>query len=297
MKTAIVSGAGGFIGRALSEMLLKKGYKVYGVDINQKGLDAISQVAEFVPICVDLEKVNLSEYICESVDVFFHLSWGGSLSGKDLYDEELQINNIKTTVKVCKDSTKFCKHFIFGSSSYEFMKNLESSSPEVSIYGIAKGAASKMCASISRRSNMDYNKAILTNTYGVGDYSSKAVNTIIFKMLNQEELSLVEGNNLNDWVYIDDTVNGLLAIYEEGITFKDYYVGHNQISTFKDKIISMRDLLCPNMDLKFGTLKDSTYVDYSEMNLNALKEDTAFECRVSFEDSIKLTAQWVQSIF
>ncbi|MBQ8614539.1 MAG: NAD(P)-dependent oxidoreductase [Ruminiclostridium sp.] len=300
-KTAVVTGAGGFIGSALCKTLLLRNYKVYGVDIinDDELVERIGNNKNFIPVCIDLKKDSLSDLIKENVDVLFYLCWGGSLSGEDLYNEELQLVNVSTAVKVCKDASSYCKHFIFGSSSYEFMKSANNVDINTNVYGISKGVASKMCASVSLRNKMDFNKAILTNTYGKGDRSRKAVNTLIYKLLKGQQLELVEGEKPNDWVYIEDTVRGLIDIYEKGKSYKDYYIGHQNITTFKEKITIMRDLLSPKATLNFGTFEDSNYVDYNLVNLVSLYEDTGFECEVSFEDGIKKTAEWVRdfSIF
>lgn len=294
MKTAVVTGAGGFIGGALTKKLLNMGYKVYGADIKTEYLKSLCKSDKFVPVAIDLTSEHLSDVIHETADVLFYLSWGGSLGGKDLYDVELQTNNIKTAAKVCKDAEKICKRFIFVSSSYENMKSKDTREFSVNIYGTAKCAAGNICAQISSQSGIEYVKAVLTNTYGVGDHSKKAVNTIIAAMQNGLPLKLVEGNNPNDWVYIDDTVEGLISIANKGINFKKYYIGHSDISTFKEKINIMKALFCPERELIFGEINENTYVDYSGFDLDALYNDTGFECKSDFKESILKTAQWLK---
>lgn len=163
------------------------------------------------------------------------------------------------------------------------------------IYGVAKRAAADMCASMAYREHVGFIKVILTNTFGPGDKSDKAVNTIMRSMLDQKPLSLVEGKRKNDWVYIDDTVSGLIVAAEKGIDFRDYYIGHKDITTFREKIIAMRDILCPSMKLSFGTMPENTYVDYSMIDLDALYRDTSFECQADFKNAILKTATWLQS--
>lgn len=297
MKTVVVTGAGGFIGGALTRKLLEKGYKVYGVDISERVNEIFADNQNFVPICADLTKCNFYDRIEEIVDAVFYLSWAGALGGADLYDEKLQLQNVSTSADVCKNSVGRCNHFIFCGSSYEFMKNSEHTNLPMNIYGIAKKAAADVCYSIALRNNMKFNKVILTNTYGVGDYSRKAVNTIVNIMQNDLPLNLVSGDNPNDWVYIDDTVNGLISVLELGKAYKEYYIGHRNITTFKEKIIIMRDILCPNRELKFGTLEENTFIDYSMTNLDALYNDTGFECSMNFADSIAIMDDWVKNIF
>ena len=294
MRTAVVTGAGGFIGGALTRRLLDEGVKVYGVDISPLSLERFVGEPYFVPVCANLSAENLSKSINENIDVVFYLAWGGSLKGADLYDTDLQINNISTAVKTLKSMTEMCGHFVFFSSSYEAMKS-EDDVP-ISIYGSAKKAAADMCASIASRKNIRFNKVILTNTFGLGDRSAKAVNALIHKMLLNESLALVEGNNKNDWVYIDDCIDGILSVTLKGKNFKEYYIGHRKVSTFKEKIIAMRNALCPAMELNFGGMEEKTFVDYSCFDIDALYNDTGFECRTDFREAVLKTAEWVKTM-
>ena len=291
MKIAIVTGAGGFIGGALSKELLNSGYKVYGADLKAEYLEPLCSFDKFIPVAIDLSLENLSDKISEKSDVMFYLSWGGSLGGKDLYDVELQTGNIKTAAKVCEDSAKICKKFVFISSSYEHMKSETTGDFSVNTYGIAKHAAGDICAQVCYKNGMEYVKAVLTNTYGVGDCSKKAVNTIINAMQNNLPLKLVEGNNPNDWVYIDDTVNGLIHIAEQGEAYREYYIGHKNISTFKEKILDMGKAICPERQFTFGEMPENTYIDYTELT-EKIPED--FECQSDFKESIMKTANWLK---
>lgn len=294
MKTAIVTGAGGFIGGALTKELLKRGYRVYGIDIRPIG--GFEKYPNFLPICADLRTDDLTEQISEKADYVFHLALIGSMKSKDLYNTDLQIDNISAAVRFFKQIAPICGKYVFISSSYEYMRDKNNTRLPLCIYGIAKKAAADMCASIAYRDKIGFVKAVLTNTFGVGDRSDKAVNTIVRSMLENRPLKLVEGTNKNDWVYIDDTVNGLIAVAEKGIDFKDYYIGHRDITTFREKIIEMRDLLCPSMELNFGSMEENTYIDYSLIDLDAIHRDTGFECRVDFRESILKTAEWVKTL-
>ena len=294
MKTAIVTGAGGFIGGALTKELLNSGYKVYGADVKAEYLEPLYRFENFVPVAVDLTSERLSDKALETADVLFYLSWGGSLGGKDLYDIELQTNNIKIAEKVCRDASIICKKFIFVSSSYEHMKSNDTGDFSVNTYGIAKRAAGDICAQISSQSGMEYIKAVLTNTYGVGDRSKKAVNTIINAMQNGLPLKLVEGNNPNDWVYIDDAVKGLIHVAEQGEAYREYYIGHKNISTFKEKILDMGKAICPERQFTFGEMPENTYIDYTELT-EEIPAD--FECQSDFKESIMKTANWLKSAY
>lgn len=293
MKKAIVTGAGGFIGGALTELLLSEGWKVYGVDIKPIAADRFS--GDFTPVCVDLRGASFPIYLPEPVDVVFNLALIGSMKSPDIFDAGLQTENISAAVSLYEKLSPLCHRFLFVSSTYERMREMGSLNIPVCPYGIGKKAAADLCAAIALRKGRGFVKVVLTNTYGVGDRSDKAVNTMIQRMLNKEPLRLVEGTNRNDWMYIDDTVKGLLAAAEKGRNYQEYYIGHRAISTFREKLTVMRDALCPDTELNFGSMPENTYIDYDAFDLDALYRDTGFECTADFKESILKTAAWVKN--
>lgn len=298
MKKIIITGATGFIGGALAKKLLSEGNIVYGIDINADKLDEMKQYGSFVPIVADFSMYDrLEELINDrTFDLCIHTAWKGMIGGKDLYDHILQNESVKASCRLCEAcATIGVKRFIFCGSSYQEMVSKDLLLP-TNYYGIAKKFAASYCLAISAREGMECNIAILTNTYGPGDRSQKAVNTFIRKLLAQEPLDLIDGYNRNDWCYIDDTVAGILATAESRQSYKEYYIGHVDISRFRDKLIQMKEVLGSNSELRFGKFIDNTFVDYDRINLSALENDTGFKCETDFKKSILLTAEWIKKL-
>lgn len=296
MKKVIITGAGGFIGRNLTEKLLQENIVVYGIDISDKFISNFRDCENFHPIIIeDINNLNQLDMLKnDGIDTFFHLGWGGSLLSCDLNNIPLQISNIQMSILYLEKMKELgIQNVVFGSSSYQYMINT-SNHIVTSYYGIAKKATEDMFLSFCQANNIKCNIAILTNTFGVGDFSSKAVNTILKKMIENKEISLVKGDYLNDWVYIDDTVNGLITIAARGKNLKRYYIGNLNITTFKDKINIMARKTSYKKPLKFGEYLENTRVDYTCLDSNILFEDTGFYCQNNFEDSISKTILWLQ---
>lgn len=294
MKKIIVTGAAGFIGGALTRKLLRDGYFVYGIDIAAEKLKPFEQNNNFIPIVSDFSQYSDLHNLVSDRDIyaFYNFAWAGSLCGSDLNDFALQTQSIEAACVSAMEASKLnVKKYIFISSTNQYLYNVDSYIRST-IYGSAKKAAQDMCYSICYKNNIDYSAAILTNTYGVGDHSHKAVNTFIKKMLGNEPIDLIEGNNLNDWMYIDETVNGLVSLLDEKNPF--VYIGHNNITTFKEKLITMKKVLDSQSDLRFGKYSDNSTYDYSMLKDITINNDILQS--IPFEESILKTAEWVKSL-
>ena len=295
MKKAIVTGAGGFIGGALTELLLDKGMTVYGVGISEKALGRHTGKANFYPIIADFTKYgSLHEQIEErDIDVFYHFAWQGY--GKDTQNFDVQIENVVGTERACEAATKlYCKKFVFACSSYEYQKNeVEGKTGYCSIYGAAKTASKAFARTTAHRAGMAFCGAIFTNVFGVGDRSNRSSNTIIRQLLRGEDLKSTKGDVLYDWSYIDDVIGGLYAIGTSGVDGKEYYVGSNRLRPFKDIITEVRDILTPDAEIDFGAFTDTAYVDYTGIDIYELYRDTGFYPNCDFRESVLKTAEWL----
>lgn len=137
---------------------------------------------------------------------------------------------------------------------------------------------------------------LISNTYGPYDYNFKAVCQFIKKMVNNEPLKLINETDLAEWVYIDDTVNGLIAAGEKGKNLEKYYIGHRKILTFKDYIVSLKKVLNSKSKLDFGAYQEKMGYNYNKLDLEKLYNDTGFECQADFKKSILKTKKWLEEI-
>jgi nucleoside-diphosphate-sugar epimerase len=137
---------------------------------------------------------------------------------------------------------------------------------------------------------------IFPNVYGIGDKSSSSIVFFIKKLLANEPLNLISGTYPDDWMPVDDIVDGILAAASSDAKYADYYIGHRQITTFKEKLQIMKQVLNSSSELNFGTFPESYYVDYSQFDLDALYNDTGWVAKTDFADSILQTAEWIKSI-
>ena len=130
--------------------------------------------------------------------------------------------------------------------------------------------------------------------YGERNHAKNLPNIVIQNLLQNVACKLITGKNLYDLVYINDVANAFFHIGESGKNMKSYYIGHRRLRTFRELITEIRDILAPNVELRFGEYPDNLDMDYSLVDLDALYRDTGFECKADFRESILKTAEWIR---
>ncbi len=301
-KVAIVTGANGFIGKNVVLQLVQKGYFVYAITTDPGAFkdypaDKISNLVLFFedyPKLLDL----ISE---RPIEMLIHCAWQG-VWGPAFKDYELQMRNAVNAGKTMELAAQLqVKKFVLLSTvnvletkkvineSYAFKKLRPTTN-----YAMAKLSAEMICRTLSCSNGVEFNCAYIAMVYGEENRSMMVPNVVISKLLAGESPNLIEGNGLYDLIYVEDVAKGLVAIGEKGMNLKSYYLGSRTLRSFKEIFTQVRDILNPNIELRFGVYPDENHIDYSLVNLDELFEDTGYEVSKDFENHIRVTASWVK---
>lgn len=298
MKKAVVTGASGFIGKALTKQLMANGVEVWAVvTAADKMADVCADKLHVLP-CTFANYNSLAEILPQDVDYFIHAAWSG-FYGPRSRDAVVQTENI-VAAAIAMEQARHAgtKRFLLLGSSYQYrmepvIENGHEAFIRNNIYGIAKEATARILRAKANEVGIVFNNVLFTNVFGVGDRSKRSTNTMIRQLCKDGPLKLISGEHLHDWTYIDDAVDGIIAVLERGIEGTEYYIGKRKPRTFREIVTQVRDVVAPNAELQFGTYEDRAYIDYSLIDLERLYIDTGFECRADFADSIRKTAAWL----
>ena len=296
----IVTGANGFIGSSLCQELSSKGFKVIAV-VNQND-NNIKNIPNLQIIHCNLSNYNsLKDLIgnMNNVDTFYHFAWGGT-SGNLRGDVDIQLINIKATceaVNICREIG--CKKFIYAASIMEYeisaYMQTDKKPSKNTIYSTAKLSADYMARALANTYDIKYIRAVISNVYGPGEYSKRLINTSIRKMLKGEKCSFSSGEQLYDFIYIDDAVRAFIELGLNGKNNKTYYIGNSQPRMLKEFLLEMRDNINPCLDIGLGEIAfDGVSLKYNEFNVDSLKNDTGFIPQTSFSTGINKTVEWIK---
>ena len=298
MEKYIVTGAGGFIGSSLCKFLLDKGFFVYGIDIKKNdNISILLENKQFIYIEAGFDDyVNLPSVIKDNnIQTMFHFAWAG-VFGDAFKDYALQLKNTKAACDAIMAAKAIgAKKFVFAGTINEIdakrFAYLDDFRPRfTNIYATAKLSSELICKTLAYNYGIEYSAGMICMAYGEGNKSRMLANVLVESLNKGVSPKLVEGNNLYDMIYIKDIVAAFYSISKSGKNMKTYYVGHRKLITFKEWATIFRDVIAPGVPLKFGEYKDDLNMDYSQVDLNALYNDTGFECSFPLEEGIKRTA-------
>lgn len=300
MRKVIVSGAGGFVGKALVSELLKHGVEVIAL-VRNKDNHNLEEHKNLKVYSFSLDKAFLlAESLSDrDVDTFFHLAWAGS-AGKDRADAQLQLNNAiwaGDCVRLAK--TLGCSRFINAGSIMETetirAELKDGNKPGLSyIYGTGKLAAHMICKSVAADIGIDFICAIITNAYGEGEISPRLVNTTIQKCIRQESPQFTAATQNYDFVYIDDVARAFRLIGENGKPFTDYLIGSSNAKTLKSFLLEMQEAISPNLKYEFGNVPfTGINLELEYFNCEKTELDTGFKASICFAEGCRRTRDWL----
>lgn len=297
MKSAIVTGANGFIGSALCHTLIDHGISVTAVLRNEmSNISRLSGLDINIVYCNSGDILSLPDgYRKEDIeyDCFFALAWDG-VSGKKRADYKMQLNNVKMMLdSVIVAQQMGCKRFVGVGSLAEndvmAYSGEDGSTPNaVSCYGAAKVSAHFMTKAECNYCGIEHLWVQLANCYGKGDKSTNFINLVIDILMTGKPADFTNGEQLYDFVNIEDVAEALFCIGNNGVNNHNYYVGSGSPRPLKEYIKIIRDIINPKLPLNLGAIPyHGISAPLETFSCEKVYKDTNFRPRVDFYEGVR----------
>jgi len=308
-KKVLVTGADGFIGSHLVELLVEKGYSVralsqYNSFNNWGWLEDSKYLNDIEVVTGDVRDPFLCQKITEGIDTIFHLAALIAIPYSYVAPQSYVDTNVDGTVNICKAAMQnnvtrvihTSTSEVYGTAQYVPIDEKHPLQPQ-SPYSASKISSDMMAMSFFNSFKLPLTIARPFNTYGPRQSARAVIPTIITQLAQgQKEIKLGDVTPTRDFNYVGDTCRGFLALAESDATMgKTVNIGSNYEISIGDTFDLIKKIM--NVDAKVLTDEARIRPDKSEVHRlwcdnTLIKKLTSYEPQVGIEKGLGLTIEW-----
>jgi len=310
MIKALVTGADGFIGSHLTEMLVAKGYKVkalsqYNSFNNWGWLEDIHCKDQIDVLTGDIRDPHYCQHIAQDVDIIFHLAALIAIPYSYVAPDSYVDTNIKGTLNICQAAKDHAgirvihtsTSEVYGTAQYvpiDEKHPLQAQSP----YSATKIAADAMAMSFFNAFELPVTIARPFNTYGPRQSARAVIPTIITQIANGvDEIKLGDVSPTRDFNYVDDTCRGFIALAESTQSIGETVnIGSGSEISIEDTLYLIKKLM--NSDVRFVIDEQRIRPGKSEVfrlccDNTKIQKLTGFQSQVDIKAGLQKTIDWI----
>lgn len=308
MKNVLVTGADGFIGSHLTELLLAEGYNVKALsvynsfnywgwlnDIRHKNLEILNG---------DVRDANYCRSIVKGCDTVFHLAALIAIPYSYIAPDSYVDTNIKGTLNICQAAKDFgveriivtSTSEVYGTAQYVPIDEKHPKQPQ-SPYSATKIGADAIAMSFYNAFNLPVVIARPFNTYGPRQSARAIIPTIITQIANgATEIKVGDLTPTRDFNYVKDTCRGFLALAQAAnVEGEEINISTNTEISMGDTLKLIAELM--QSDVKWIQDPERIRPQNSEVfrlwgDNTKIKELTGWNPSFSIEAGLKETIDW-----
>lgn len=287
-RRVLVTGAAGFLGRHLCHHLTRGGALVHGLGRSspRPDVDVIHWHRADCEIVDEVRRV----FDDAAPEVVFHLA--GHADGRR--DLELVLpslhGDLVTAVNVMTVATERACRRIVLASSLEEPSGQQSDPLASSPYAAAKWAGTMYARMLHHLYAAPLVVGRVFMTYGPGQRSSKLIPYVIRSLLAGEPPQLGPGARPVDWIFVEDTVAGLLALATaEGIEGQTLDIGSGALVTIREVVEQIAAAIGGDVRPAFGVLAERPFEQVAYAEVDTTHNRTGWRPQVSLPTGLART--------
>jgi len=327
-KIIIVTGGSGFIGSNFIRFMLNEGYaeKIINLDKltyagNPKNLSDFQQDERYVFVQGDICNQDLVKelFLIHRPNVVVNFAAESHVDRSIDGPGDFIKTNISGTFTLLQESLRYFQTLenenqelfrfhhvstdeVFGSLNDNGFFTEETPYDPSSPYSASKAASDHLVRAWQRTFGLPIIISNCSNNYGPYQFPEKLIPLMILNCLAEESLPVYgTGENVRDWLYVDDHCEAIHTIIENGKIGETYNVGgNNEIMNIDivKTICNILDEIKPSTHLKsymelitFVTDRPGHDFRYA-IDSSKLKNELNWQPKETFETGIKQTINW-----
>ncbi len=296
MKTVLLTGATGFIGRHCLEALVERGFTVHAV--SSRGRRNETQGA------VHWHHADLhnGEHVLRLVaearpGYLLHLAWDVT---PGFYWNSLE------NLRWVRTSLGLLQAFIDGGGrrvvmagscaeydwSYGYCTETQTPLTPQTLYGVCKNALHSMITAAGREAGISTAWARLFFLFGPGEHADRLIPSVMTSLLRGEEVLCTHGDQIRDYIYVKDAARAFAALLASDVS-GPVNIASGQPVFLKD-LVSLAAQLHERPDLvRLGAV--SAAADDPHLLLadtRRLKDAVGWEAKYSVKQGMQETLEW-----
>jgi NAD dependent epimerase/dehydratase len=308
-KKVLVTGADGFIGSHLVELLLKRGANVRALalynSLNSWGwLEDLSDLEQIEVVSGDIRDSHICKTITRNIDIIFNLAALIAIPYSYNAPESYVDTNIKGTLNICQAALEnnvnrvlqISTSEVYGTALYvpiDEKHPLQAQSP----YSATKIGSDAIATSFFHAFSLPVVIARPFNTYGPRQSARAVIPTIISQIASgAKEIKIGDTRPTRDFNYVLDTCKGIVALSEcDAAVGQIVNIGSNNEISVGDlfRLIKtlMKSEVTPAIDQE-RIRPENSEVQRLWCDNTKIRNLTGFKPDYNLEEGLKLTIDW-----
>ncbi|MBD9438714.1 NAD-dependent 4,6-dehydratase LegB [Pseudomonas sp. PDM04] len=307
---ALITGADGFIGSHLTELLVREGYEVKALSqynsFNYWGwLESVECLSGIEVLSGDVRDPHYCKHITKDVDVVFNLAALIAIPYSYVAPDSYVDTNIKGTLNICQAALEngvqrvihTSTSEVYGTAQYvpiDEKHPLQAQSP----YSASKIGADAMAMSFYNSFDLPLTIARPFNTYGPRQSARAVIPTIITQIASgKKQIQLGDTTPTRDFNYVADTCRGFLELARcKEAVGETVNIGSNYEISVGDTLDLIRELM--GSDVEFLTDQQRIRPGKSEVfrlwcDNTKIRGLTGFEPQYDIRQGLQKTIDWL----
>jgi NAD dependent epimerase/dehydratase len=308
-KTCLVTGADGFIGSHLTELLLEKGYKVralaqYNSFNNWGWLEDVAKNGNLEIITGDVRDPHFCKSFTQEIDIVFHLAGLIAIPYSYIAPDSYVGTNVLGTLNMCQASRDngvgrfihVSTSQVYGTAQYVPIDEKHPKHPQ-SPYAASKIGADAMAMSFYHSFDFPVSIARPFNTYGPRESARDIVPSIITQLVaGKKTLKVGDLTPTRDMSYVRDICKGIWLIAENDNTVgREINICSNSEISMAEVLHKIKSIMQVHAvtDAEPQRMRPAGSEVYRLLGDNSLiRELTGFTPDYSIDQGLQLTCEW-----
>ena len=228
MTTVLLTGATGYFGSHILEMLLKSNHSVV---ILKRSFSDTRRISDFIngAKSYDIDAVPIEKVFEENrIDIIVHAATNYGRNNEAI--SEIIKTNLLFPLEILEYAAK---------NNVKLFINTSTSLPDdLNYYEMTKKQFSNYAKKMAEEKGINFLNVKMEHMYGPGEDSDRFIPSLIIKILNNEKVDMTRGEQARDFIYIEDAVEAYSAIIQNAGIF----TGFREIEVGSGMPIKIRDL-------------------------------------------------------